>query len=260
MANQAAGVYQHGVPVTEWPAHGGLIPVHGGLSPVHGSNNADIIYGPIPSYLASGTQDGLNGTGTLPSLAMPAGVQAGDVVICQFASRIGSSCVVNTSGWTLLGFQEPFDGIQANDRRTTLYGRRLTGSEGATISVDGGVGGSFPWNARTHAFRGCATVGSYLDDIDGAAEQGVAMVAPSLDITGENRLIVGFSSIDACSGYANANLANITERTDVVTNGGGMSMWTAERAAPGATGPTTLNGPNDDGVGLMIIALKPTEN
>lgn len=38
MANQSAGVYAHGVPVTASPVHGGLVPVHGGLSPMHGQN------------------------------------------------------------------------------------------------------------------------------------------------------------------------------------------------------------------------------
>jgi len=38
MANQPAGVYDHGAPVTQSPTHGGLTPTHGGLAPTHGAN------------------------------------------------------------------------------------------------------------------------------------------------------------------------------------------------------------------------------
>lgn len=116
-------------------------------------------------------------------------------------------------------------------------------------------------------FRGCPVSGDPWNVVLG----GIDMVSDaSLSIPG------GVTSIDNCllvfivaniadadtprwSGWANPDLANLTERVDLGTlvgNGGGLAVVTGEKAAAGAFGPTTATAAAATQKMFLALALK----
>jgi hypothetical protein len=205
-----------------------------------------------PTFVAAGAAATTNSS--LPSVepALPAGWQANDYFVMQCSSNI-TDVIATPTGWDLLGAVDGIDAV--GDERATAFGRLAqSGDTSPTVMRTGDHLG-----ARISAYRGVYTH-SPIDSVQTASDQGVALSLPSVTCTGPNRMIVGLIAIDSCSGYTNANLASITERYDQahsVGSGFGMAMFTATKATSGATGATTCNGPNTDGIGLITIALRP---
>lgn len=208
----------------------------------------------LPTYFGSGAGDAVNNGGVLAA-PFPASTLALDYSIIETVTKVGVAPTAGPAGYTALGFWDGVNVPSGSDRRLTLYGKVLAGGDATPSVTYPASNGSF--GVRNHVFRGVYPVAP-IDAINGATEQGVGLIYPALTTTGPNRLIVGFTTIDNCSAYTNANLANIVERTDAVhATLIGMCMWTGERAAAGNIGATTANGPNTDGIGIGILALRP---
>jgi hypothetical protein len=209
----------------------------------------------LPTYVASGAQGGVPNGGAATA-TLPAGVQENDYLILQFGSyhTVGNITASNLpAGWEEILEQDPIP-VFAYNKRITIFGKFAGPAEtNASLTLPTGVN-HIGW--RMHALRGVYKHDA-VDAISSAADQGVALSCPSITTTGPNRLLVGFSGIDTCSAYTNANLSNILERTDGVNGDTGMCMFTAERAAAGAIGATTWNGPNSDGIAVGMVALRP---
>lgn len=205
-----------------------------------------------PTYVASGAAATTNSTNPTVAPDLPTGWQANDYFVMQCSSNLGD-VVATPTGWELLGAVDGIDAV--GDERVTAFGRLAqSGDTSPTVARTGNHLG-----ARISAFRGVYPYDP-IDDVQTSSDQGTALSMPSVTCTGPNRMIVGLISIDSCSGYTNANLASITERYDqahTVGDGFGMTMFTATKATTGATGATTCNGPNSDGIGLITIALRP---
>lgn len=209
----------------------------------------------LPSYFASGAIDGLAGNGSLPTLALPASWQPGHLHILSIASRLGSTQVVNTAGWTLIDTAEPTDTAATDDRRMTLY-YRVAQVGDSTVSVQQTAGGSH-WSAQIHGFTDVNQT-TPIEASSKVSDAGVALSFADLTTLGLNRLCVGFIGINGCSGYANSNLTSITERKDNIAAAGyGQAMFTGAKVSAGAIGATTASAANTDGYGLIMVALKP---
>lgn len=209
----------------------------------------------LPTYFGSGTSGSAITQGVMTP-GLPTGWEPGHYHICQVFTKRDVTASMD-SGWIKLLEQTP-GGALDYFGRLTVFGRvAQTGDTGPSVTMGPGApSGGSDGQCAVHGFAG-VYVADPIDDSDSIADTGVALSYPSLDCTGPNRMIVGFTAIDSCSGYTNANLANITERWDLIVSEGGMCMWTGEAASAGAIGATTANGPNTDGIALGILALRP---
>lgn len=202
-----------------------------------------------PAYFGKGaTSGGPSGGGLTPTL--PTGWQPGHYHICQVYTEMGIAASMSVE-WEKLLEYDPGAGAPYFGRLTVFGKFAQVGDTTPTVTIS-----AEDCQACVYGFSG-VYVADPIDDADGASEFGVALSYPSLDCTGPNRMIVGFTAIDTCSGYANSNLASITERHDHSVSSGGMCMWTGTVASSGAIGVSTANGPNTDGIAIGILALRP---
>jgi hypothetical protein len=128
--------------------------------------------------------------------------------------------------------------------------------------------GNHVW-AQIITYRGVANTGNPWDITGGGVK---AAASTSVTVTGvttsaSNKLIVQAVSRDndsaaaAFSAETNANLTNITERSDAGTtsgNGGGFAVWDGVLETGGATGNTTATVTSSINAFLTIALLPPT--
>jgi hypothetical protein len=130
----------------------------------------------------------------------------------------------------------------------TCIWRRLTASEAAPTIADAGD----HIHGRMIVIRGLATAGNPWDIALGTTElvaDTTVSVTSGGSTTGTDRLIMAAfstgqdtSSTAGATGWADATLANVTERMDnwaLTGGGGGFAMATGEKATAGAVGPMT---------------------
>lgn len=207
----------------------------------------------LPTYVGAGTQDAVPSIGQTVTPIRNAGWQAGDYELIQVTTEHAQT-LATPSGVTKLLEVMPGDTSAGYFRKLYVFGRVLaSGSSDLSMSLVG-VSNRVGW--CSYIFGGVYAA-EPIDGTSQASEIGVAMSCPSITATGGNRMIVGFSAIDGCASYTNANLASITERKDAIVNDVGLSAWTGTRVASGAIGATTWNGPNTDGISIGMVALRP---
>lgn len=182
--------------------------------------------------------------------------------------------LVESAGWfprltVLAGFQElacspQKEGSHAATSATyfALYWKRATGAAEGAPTVEFLADHI---RAKIITFRGCSATGKPFTDIEGSAiPDNVTITWPGVTTVGADALIALFStaSTDSSSpqgsGYANANLANITERVDDFSSigaGSGFIVVTGEKAAAGATGNSTGTLAGASRQGVMTVAL-----
>jgi hypothetical protein len=188
---------------------------------------------------------------------LPSGIVAGDRLImpCESANQD----VTISAPWEAI-YVHQGTGTAGGTAATRLYGftTEATGMDMPPMVMSGGD----HMICRIHRFDPC--------DIDAAvgAVQGTATTAgqiPSLTTTTKHCLIVGMitSATDIgtarFSGIANANLGNVTERSDDSTtqgNGGGIGLFTGEKVSAGATGAWSLTLATSSVQGRMAVALR----
>lgn len=216
----------------------------------------------IPTFVAAGTT--VSGTGNVTP-GIPAGAQADDIFLL-FASTPNQVVAVPT-GWAEAADSPQGSGTAgagASTRITVLW-RRATGSDTAPTLTDN-------WDniiAVILAFRGCITTGDPWDVT--AGDTGTS--STSVSVPGDTTTVADCLIVIACShttdsvsatpqfsNWANADLANVTERIDASTdsgNGSGFGITTGEKASAGAYGATTATLATASAQGRMSIALKP---
>lgn len=121
-------------------------------------------------------------------------------------------------------------------------------------------------------FRGCAATGSPFNAMAGgfAPAASTAVSCPAVTTTQTDQLIVnivsGSQPVDSStqfSAWANAALANITERVDsasIIGNGSAFGVATGEKAVAGACGNTTATSAQSTNQGYCTLALSATAN
>jgi hypothetical protein len=220
---------------------------------------------PIPTYVGSGTFTIGTGAITPP---FPSGTQANDVCLLVAESENQAISLSSAQGFAELPSSPQYAGTAATSpaNRIAVFWKRLVGGDTAPTVADSGDHTS----GQIHCFRGVTGVGNPWDVTVGGNDGGAndtSGVIPGSTTTVANTLVVliqGTSydgnSTAQCSGWTNASLANLTERTDNTKNtglGGGHCMATGEKATAGAYSDTTVTLANTTYKGAISVALKP---
>jgi len=215
----------------------------------------------LPFFVAAGTM--AEGVGNvIPGL--PAALQEKDIMLLFVETA--NQTVSAPSGWVATADSPQGTGTAGDVAATSLsvFWKRATAVESAPTVTDPGDHAI----AQILSFRGCIDTGDPWDVTSGnTAASSTSVSIPGDTTTVANCLVVlavsnGTDSATAqTSGYANTDLANLTERTDVNStqgNGGGFAVATGEKATAGAYGATTATLANASTQGRISIALKPS--
>ncbi len=222
---------------------------------------------PMPTFVAAGAV--ASGTGTI-SPALPSGLQTNDILLLFLETANQTISISNQNGgtWTQVTGSPQGTGTAGGSSATclTAFWSRYNGSQGAPTTSDSGN----HQLGRMIAIRGATTSGNPWDVEAGGvdATSNTSGSIPGTTTTVANTLVVvaiATSLPDASgtanfSGWTNANLSSLTERTDnTVTagNGGGLGLATGGKATAGAYGATAVTLANAAVKGMMSIALKP---
>jgi hypothetical protein len=218
------------------------------------------------TYVGSGTFTAGTAAITPP---FPAGIAANDIALLVCESENQAISLSTPNGFVELGDQaNKAAGTAATNpaSRLAVFWKRLTGADAAPTVADSGD----HTTGQIHVFRGVRTTGNPWDVFAEGNDGGVNDTSgsiPGATTTVPNCLIVllcstsfNGTSTAQFSGWTNADLANLTERTDNSNTaglGGGHGMATGEQAAAGAYGATTVTLANTSFKGTMSIALAP---
>jgi hypothetical protein len=215
----------------------------------------------FPVFISAGLL--VSGVGdVVPGL--PPGTRLNDILLLFVESA--NEAVSAPAGWTATADSPQGTGTGGGTTATRLsvFWKRATATETAPTVTDPGDHAI----AQILAFRGCVDSGNPWDVTSGdvAAAATTAVSIPGDTTTVVNCLVVlavsnaTDTATPQTSGYANADLVNLTERTDrnsTQGNGGGFAVITGEKAAIGAYGATTATLATSSVQGRISIALKP---
>jgi hypothetical protein len=224
----------------------------------------------IPSFVSHGVM--VAGTGAV-SPTWPVGVhQADDIglLYIEQSNQAGTTTLSTAAGFVEVSDSSQGAGLGAGaggETRLSVFWSRATGATmGTPVVADLGN----HQIATICVFRGCITTGNPWDITAGdtdAVGGSSAVTWPGDTTTVADCLIVhGLASgTDAngarVSGYANPDLANITERFDdgsqTPGHGGAIAVVTGEKAAAGTFSSTTATMTTASMQGRHVIALKP---
>ncbi|MEI7851531.1 MAG: putative Ig domain-containing protein [Kiritimatiellales bacterium] len=219
-----------------------------------------------PTFVAAGAIAG--GTGTIAP-ALPAGIATGDILLLfvETANQTSTVSVANGGTWAQVTGSPQGTGTAAAtaSTRLTAFWSRYNGTQGAPTVSDSGD----HQIARMIAIRGAAASGNPWDVTAGGVEatSDTSASIPGATTTVANTLVVvavagslpDSTSTAIFSGWANANLTSLTERTDNANtsgNGGALGVATGIKATAGAYGNTTATHSSSAVKGMMSIAIK----
>jgi hypothetical protein len=212
-----------------------------------------------------------SGTGAI-SPALPAGMQANDIVLLIATCYTGGTAAITTNGsvgtWTALA-NTPVD-VASGDKLYVWWGRWSSGSTAApTITPTSGnhiIG-------QTVAFYNCYTGGSPIDVSAVGAEttsDTSFSFATGLNTTDDNELVgvICSSTYDSntaqfSGAFSNANLANINTRANSETNagnGGGFGFAVGTLVNRGAVGTWAETLANSSPKAYICFAFKPASS
>jgi hypothetical protein len=221
----------------------------------------NINFAAIPFFVSVGLA--ASGTGAItPGLAP--GIQAGDILLIPV--QTGNQTVSNPSGYGQTGDSPQGTGTGGAPTACalTMLWKRAVVVEAAPSIADPGDHAL----AQMLAIRGCVATGNPWDVTSGdvLASQSTSVSIPGDTTTVANCLVVVAvanqtdTTTPQTSGYANANLANLTERIDVNTTAGtgaGIAVATGEKAAAGAYAATTATLAAASTQARISVTLKP---
>jgi fibronectin type 3 domain-containing protein len=219
-----------------------------------------------PTFVAAGAVS--SGTATITP-ALPSGIASGDVLLLFVETANEAVSISNPNGgtWTEVTGSPQGTGTAGSTSaaRLTAFWSRYNGTQGAPTVSDSGN----HQLARMVAIRGAAASGNPWDVTAGGVEatSDTSGSIPGATTTVANTLVVvavAGSGPDATgtsnfSGWANANLTGLTERTDnTVTagNGGALGIATGVKTTAGAYGNTTVTLASSAAKGMISIAIK----
>jgi hypothetical protein len=198
----------------------------------------------IPTWVSSGA---VSGAVSAITPALPASLATDDILFLVVQTRSGQAVsVANAAGgtWNLIG--QPQDG-QTPGNKLSLWWSRYNGTQTAPTTSDSGdhqIGGIV-------AYRGCLTSGDPFEAMaqgNSGATADTTFTSTGLTTLGTDRRYVVFAgrTIDTAgahySSWTNGDVANGSEDFDDGSTagvGGGVAIWSAEKAAAGAIGATT---------------------
>jgi hypothetical protein len=210
-----------------------------------GISTAAVVSTDLPTY--EGTAAGASGTGDLTA-TMPAHL-TNDILVLQVLNHHPTLTIATPAtpaGWTL-GASVQGDFLDVYGRHTWFWKRAASAAEAAPLIVDNGANN----HTKISVIRGCITTGNPYDALSSGratAFDGLSLTCASPTTTGVNRLMVYLvgaftGGAGSLATWANASLANISERFDVSANVGGefvhLALTTGEKAAAGVVGSTT---------------------
>jgi len=214
-----------------------------------------------PFVYAVGAQS--SGTGAVTP-AIPAGTVAGDVLVL-FCETENSAVPAVTDYAEVTG--SPVSVATGTVTRLTVRWHRATGPESGTVTVPDAGDHAV---ARIVGVRGCITSG---DPWDGGVASGTELVAdtsvsiPGATTTVPNCLVLAAVATGAnvtdtahVTGWANVDLANVTERCDdwnTAGLGGGFGVASGEKLLAGTYGNTTATLVTANFKALLSLALRP---
>lgn len=222
--------------------------------------------GVTPAYVAAGTI--ASGTGSITP-ALPAGLATGDILLLFVETANETSSVSNANGgtWAQVTASPQGTGTAGGSAATrlTAFWSRYNGTQGAPTLADSGN----HQVARMIAIRGAAASGNPWDVTAGGVEatSDTSASVPGATTTVANTLVViavAGSLPDSnvttnFSGWSNANLSSLTERTDDARNagnGGALGIATGQKLAAGAYGNTASTLGSSATKGMISIAIK----
>jgi hypothetical protein len=221
------------------------------------------------AYRASGAFTPGTGTITPP---YPASMAANDVCLLVVESENQAIFLTTANGFAEVnpGVWSPQSaGTAATSpaSRLAVYWKRTVGGDTAPTVADSGD----HTTGQIHCFSGVITSGNPWDTgaggNDGGANDTTGRIPGSTTTVADTLIVLITStsnngtSTTQCSGWTNADLANLTERTDNTNTsglGGGHCLATGDRAVAGSYTTTTVTLANTSYKGAMSLALKPT--
>ncbi len=221
-----------------------------------------------PTYVAAGAI--ASGTGAITP-ALPSGIATNDILLLSLETANQAITIPTPNGgtWTQVTNSPQNVGSGTTATSLTIFWSRYNGTQGAPTTSDSGD----HQQGRIIAIRGASTVGDPTDGTAGGTDATANTTGsiPGCTTTFANDLVVtaiATSLPDASgtanfSGWTNANLSSLTERTDnTVTagNGGGLGVATGVKATAGAVGSTSVTLANSSTKAMMSIALRPANS
>jgi hypothetical protein len=214
---------------------------------------------PMPVVYAVGAAS--SGTGAVTP-DVPAGTDLGDVLVLFVESE--NQAVPAISGYAdVLG--SPVSVTTGTVTRLTVRWHRADGPESGTVTVPDPGDHAI---ARIVGVRGCIAQADPWNVTATATHlvSNTAASCPTVTTTVANCLVLAavatgtdVASTAHAASWANANLANVTERCDDWTTnglGGGFAVASGEKAAAGVVGATTTTLGTANFKALLTIALK----
>lgn len=215
------------------------------------------VYNP-PRFGAAGTM--VAGAGASINVPMPAGTASGNLLILWL--QTANEAVSTPAGWTALPatpYGQGTAGAAGAARLTGFY--KIAGGSESDVTVtnpgDHVIG-------VVHRYENVNT-GSPFDTSSGnGGNTSSGMAFPNITTTVDECLIINAAAhgIDtnspSFSGQTNANLVDLTKRTDVssdTAHGGGIVVITGAKMVAGAVGSTTGSFSGSTNFGRMTIAL-----
>jgi len=220
----------------------------------------------VPTFVAAGAVASGNGTITP---ALPSGIATNDILLLFLETSNQAISISNQNGgtWTAVTNSPQYCGTAAGTTgaRLTAFWSRYNGTQGAPtasdsgdhqlgriIAIRGAVASGNPWDVTAGGVEA-------VDDTSGSIPGATTTVADTLVVTAIATSLPDASSTSKFSGWTNANLTSLTERTDNSVkdgNGGGLAIATGVKATAGAYGNTAVTLANAAYKGMISIAIK----
>lgn len=217
----------------------------------------------LPTYFNSGT---FTASATAITPPFPASTAANDIAILVVTSEAETISLATANGFVAIPGSPQGAGTAATNPgiSVAVFWKRLVGGDSAPVTNDSGNHQA----GQIHVFRGVKTTGNPWDVTaagnDGGSNDTTAVI-PGATTTVTNNLVVliqgssfNGTSTAECGAATNADLANITERTDntnTIQLGSGHCLITGEKATAGAYTDTTLTMANTTFKGAFSLAL-----
>lgn len=203
---------------------------------------------------AVGTRTAASGSSSV-TVARPAGVASGDVLVGTVTSRVGAAVAIGTpAGWTFV--RRDTCVLPGTQMTQALYYRVASGSEPASTTWT--LSRAASTSAGVAVYRG--VVGPAVAHSGSAARDSRDATAPSVTTTQPQSLVVG--SFGRSSTTPVTLPAGTTSRYSVSSSGASPAAITAldtVRATAGATGPITTTGGAASGCAIgQAVAFSPS--
>lgn len=220
-----------------------------------------------PTFVASGPIGSAPGS-FAPIL--PSGIQTGDILLLFVETANEASSISNANGgtWAQVASSPQQTGTAggAGATRLTVFWSRYNGSQlnpqladsgdhqmARMIAIRGAASSGNPWNVTAGGVESTA-------DTSGSIPGATTTVANTLVVVAVAGSLPDVNGSSNFSAWSNANLTNVTERTDNsrdAGNGGALGVATGVKATAGAYGATTVTLGASASKAMISIAIRP---